>query len=226
MNYLSPDTLKQVAPAMSKDEYRTTLRSVYLCNKYSKMIATDGHRMHIADILYDGPSIMIPFNVVRELIKCNEIEVGVVNNELCTKTEQGEHWFEKNSGNFPNYYSFIPQRSDLNSVIEDNRLDLIAKLEKIKPFVNKKTKMIVFKDGVVQPKLNEESLPDFFESEKIEHQKGCALFLNVDFLLDAITKMNQSTVCIRYKTNEDNVCLGPTVINDSNITALIMSMRG
>jgi len=60
-------TLRAVAIATADNDVRTWLNGVRI--EQGRMVATDGHRMHVAKIEYDGQAVTMPIKIVRDIVK-------------------------------------------------------------------------------------------------------------------------------------------------------------
>lgn len=225
---LSQEILQKLSPAMSKDETRSALQVVYLDRGNHKAATTDGHRLHVADILYDGESMSIPNKMARILADCEQIKISnIIGRTSWAKTEHGEHFFKTEDGKFPNYTQFIP--TEFDCFIEDDRLELINKLEVLRTFTDSK-RGIVFKDGTIAVyplvKNGQLEMTTLNKLQIVKYQKGAPLYYNIDFLLDALKNIDCKTVTIKYKEDKDGKVYTPTVIKSNNMLVVIMPMRG
>jgi len=222
---LDQEMFRKLAPAMSDDKTRSNLCGVTLNGERSEGAATDGHRMHVVNIIYSGLTVTIPSKIVRAMLECEQIAMAgqFYDKVMWINTEYGHHCFREAHSNPTEYYRFIPK--EFNSHIENNTADLLNKLEAIEPFTNKKSRGVRFQEGTVESILKAD---DVFTAKKevIQHQKGAKLFCNIEYLIDALKQMDSSTVHLKYFSEENGSVMKPTLITSNGFTAVIMPMRG
>jgi len=211
--------LKAVSFAMSKDETRFHLMSVFFDAK-GFLVATDGHRLHKSLSTTFNTSFMMPSKAVKLCLNQYYIDVSHNDTSIFVSLNASTRIvFRKIEGKYPNYNQFIPQ--NFKHLIQGTTKDFLSLVKKAEKLADKKTKNIKFDSNKLQisPDLS-------LDLGKInnEVQEGIynpKLAINASYLLDALTCVDQDNVSVKI-----NDSLSPVRITSQAFEAVIMPMRG
>lgn len=112
--------LKWVMRAMSTDEIRYTLNGVYVNTKEGKLVATDGHRLHMTNIdKTEAKSVIIPSATVKFLdsIKAGSVYLRAEHGDdpPILYISDDELFISRHiDGDFPDYKQVVPDRKNVN----------------------------------------------------------------------------------------------------------------
>jgi DNA polymerase-3 subunit beta len=123
------NALKRVMPAVSTDETRYALTGVYFDFKDSKLIGTDGHRLHIEDIELEGhvlePAI-VPLASAKIIAKHGSDAVRWVDERhLCFPLGGGVFSTRVIEGAYPDWKTVVPNPENVITFNPDEFLKIV-----------------------------------------------------------------------------------------------------
>ena len=210
--------LKNVSLAMSEDETRPHLNSVFFDSK-GFLVATDGHRLHKSLSTTFNTSFIMPSKAVKLCL--NQTYIDVSHNDASVfviLNASTRMVFRKIESKYPNYSQFIPQ--NFKHLIQGTTKDFLSLVKKAEKLADKKTKNIKFDSNKLQvsPELSLD-----LGKIKNEVQEGIynpKLSINALYLLETLTCVDQDNTVIRL-----NDSLSPISIIGQSFEAVIMPMR-
>ncbi len=117
-----------------------------------RMVATDGHRLCVAEADYDGdlhlsPRMLIPrkaLAVMKKLLESNDepIEVSFGEGAIRLGRPTQMFWFRLLDGEFPEYQAVVPKENKHRAVLR--RSELISTLKRIMILVQERTRAVRF----------------------------------------------------------------------------------
>lgn len=137
--YIHSDTLKELAPFMSKDDLRPQMCGIYFGNDHT--VSTNGHYMKFINTDYTGTPFIMPSFVVNALKNNSDTYQVKYEEGYVTLWNLSEYIvFEAEPNKFPNYKSVIPQDNPYK--LQINSKELINTVKTAVKFANKETKQI------------------------------------------------------------------------------------
>jgi DNA polymerase-3 subunit beta len=228
--------LRKTTFAITHDETRYVLNGIYFIIDQNKirMVATDGHRLAIADgqaIGYRGEQkgVVIPHKILNELSRNlgegEEVEVAITPNQIFFRMNNFTMTSRLIEGEFPNYEQIIPKeagrkmRADTTKLLEAvRRAALFAEAR------GNAVNLIVSTNKLVveaqTPELGEayEEIDVAFEGEENR------VTYNARYLLDVLKNVGSPEVDVEFAGP-----LSPGVVRPSDgqeYLCIIMPMRG
>lgn len=231
--------IEKVAPAMSMDETRYTLNGVLLDS--TAVAATDGHRLHVADLTWEKPedlayNIIIARSGVETLLSKSVRKTALDSIAIETYPTGGYRvGFELSNGfitvrcidgTFPNYHGVIPKRDFVLTVTTPKKslIDAVKAAVAVSSERNKPIDLIFNKDLTVFAE-NENAKCSFdVPGAQIDyHAKPDAwntIGLNGYYMFDALEAVPGDNVVIKAKSHLD-----PIKIPAKGLDIIIMPMR-
>lgn len=216
------EALKHVLPAISTDETRYVLMNALVDLKQGKVVATDGFRLHIEDIVSDQDgTALIPLQTVKLLIKHKAMDaVKLAEKHMAFSVDGGTFLSRRADGNFPDYANVIPNHG---RTVEVGATELLTALEGAQPLADGETSKpvcITINSGLEVTSARDSGA---FKWEIPYHLEGKAypspvkFCFNVKFLMDALKSFPADRV-----TLETGVDYGACLINRK---AVVMPIR-
>ncbi|MFT0892926.1 DNA polymerase III subunit beta [Pseudochelatococcus sp. G4_1912] len=158
--------------AISTEETRYYLNGIYLHpadrddKTFLRAVATDGHRLALADItLPEGaaelPGIIVPRKAVMEIAKICEgadyVEIAASNNRLRIEAGNTALTTKLINGTYPDYQRVIPEKADIEASVE--REVLSVAVSRVTSVSNERGRAVKFSfspDGLTLSALNPE----------------------------------------------------------------------
>ncbi len=201
-----------------------------------RMVATDGHRLAlaeqeiatgVADELKNG--VILPKKGIFELKKMaeddeNQIMISFLDNNAVVKKKDSVVLMRLVDGYFPDYTRVMPVENDKTVTI--CREDLIHSLRRMAILSSEKFKgiMMNLKDGGMEISANNPELGEARESIEVSYSgPELAVRFNARYLLDALAVMSEDTVDIVFKDE-----LSPAIVKPhktQGFISVIMPMR-
>lgn len=202
-------------------------------------VATDGHRLALDSLPLPGEPRLVPKDLskgiiiaskgiaeLRQIRKSGIIVLNIAGNHLQVATETEKLFFRLVDGEYPDFDRVIPQ--NLPHKAETKREPLIEAIERIKILSEGKSRKIClnFAEGGIALRSEAPAL----QAESADHvaadvnAEPCEIFVNADYLLDALNIMDSSLVELRFSDG-----LSPLLVNPHGTDeplAVIMPQRG
>lgn len=223
--------LAKVAFAMSHDETRYNLNGVYLDLPAGKAVATDGHRMCMADLdTVDAPAVIISKKAVAKLRKLLSAEGEArgefsVNGASLLYRRSGLRLVSRLiDGQFPDYTQVLPERAKQPVTVE--RTQLREALERV---------MLMAADisSAVLLSFNDEALtvstrnPETGDATDVISTSAIAkplkISLNGQYLIDMLNATDAKTVELHLGDDMSPVLVAP--VGDKSHTYVLMPLR-
>lgn len=234
------DLLMRTRFAMSNEEARYYLNGVYLhimkeeSSCYLRAVATDGHRLALAQIeapesAQEMPGVVIPKKTILELSRLledaqDEVVVSLSLTQISFEIGGSYICSRLIDGTFPDYESVIPQNSDLHVRVErETFADAVDRVSIFSFDKSRGVKMLV-ESGKMSISAAHQEQGEALEELEIQY-KGRRLVtgFNARYLID-IAQQLQSEVITLSMLNETS----PVLIKgeqDKNILYVLMPMR-
>lgn len=236
-----------VLPSCSVDETRYNLNGVYFESKDGETlaIATDGHRLAIADGFGSFPesvgSAIVPRSALVEVIRrirpnrkgnCAPFRLGANHRELQWKGNDWRIVARTIDGEFPNYRQVIPKAADV--WIGCDRSQLIEAVELMGSVAGRKAVRVTINGSIAieatDPDVGTSTTEigcDRLRSSAVEVIAG----FNPRYLIDALKSMADDRVTLKFedKTDTHRHSVSPVAIvgsgHDCYPMAVVMPMR-
>jgi DNA polymerase III subunit beta len=228
--------------AISTEESRFTLSGALLLlrSKGLTMVATDGHRLSMAEYDIPFPDIpgsyraLLPRKAMGELLKLSS-EAG--SDATITFAGDDNHLFfqlgerlllcRKLTGNFPDFERVLPK--DHPHMVTFARDDLKAAIERVAQFADERSRSIRLRLGGNEAKIHssisetgesEESIPIDYDGDVVE------IGFNAQYLLDFLRVIPQDQVNLKFKDGNSAGELNPAGEGiDYSYRYIVMPMR-
>lgn len=223
------EMINKTSHAISYDDTRPYLNGVFLQELDGKIraVATDGHRLALYEIDYEGPVVeiltngfIIPKKGIQELKKLAEstpempLNISADDSFLYISDENKYKLsIRLISREYPKYQAVIPSRTVYSIRVDRN--SFLDAIRRIKIMSNEKSNgvRIHFSPGEVLLKANHPSLGDARETIPMDYDgKNMEIGFNAKYLIDTLTTLTEKDVTIELN-NE----LSPIVIKSPSI---------
>ncbi len=232
----------KVVPFASGDESRYQLSGVLLESRDEegktllRMVATDGHRLAIADgevpgiaALLSGRKVLVPKKGLQEIRKLAEggtgsLEISASEKFLFAGRGDTELWVRLLEADFPDYNQVIPRENRIQ--VQLPRELFAESLRRVSVMAPEKIHSVRLSLSGKQLEVSSTS-PDIGEARDllpIEYD-GASLRIgfNGRYLLDAINGISEETALMELKDDVSQVVVRPA--KDKSFLAIIMPMR-
>lgn len=136
---------RTVLPAVANHDARYTLNGVYLDFAKGRIVGTDGHRLHLAEMeKQERKGIIVPrraAEIMEKHLVLGTLTIGK-DNRFSSKLLHGTMTARLIDGNFPNYEQVMPLSSPIR--VEFNVKDMLKVFEGALPIANEKTHAVKF----------------------------------------------------------------------------------
>jgi len=227
--------------AISMEESRYTLNGGLLVLKPESltMVATDGHRLAIAETDYKSTGlnsearVLVPKKAMTEVqrLAANAGEDGVIefardDNHLFFQVGPRLLISRMLTGQFPNYEAVLPRENNKSVVLERNELnDAVRRVSQLADQRSHAVKFSVAQDGV---EISASS-PEYGEAketiEKPYKGEPMAIGFNAQYLLDFLGAVAEGPVSIELKDDQSAGQLRPLADEQYRYRYVIMPMR-
>jgi DNA polymerase-3 subunit beta len=234
--------IEQTSYAICHDETKYNLNGIYFKlldsedGRVLKLVATDGHRLCIAEQVLDGggnemleKGLIFPKKGITELKKlCDEestvINIGFIDNNAVLLKGNSVIVMRLVDGEFPDYTRVVPTGNNREIVV--NRDFFLHSLKRISILSSEKFKGIKFdiQNGVMElsssnPELGEarEELEVVYDGERITTR------FNARYLIDVLNVLSEEHVVLQLKDEMSPAILRPAARD--NFLSVIMPMR-
>jgi len=203
------ELIKGTIYAISEDKTRDSLRGI-LVEKQKKgirMVATDGHRLALADRVFSmdeeqiiQKSVIIPKRGAREIKRLLEekeesVKIGVGDKSLVIKGGEETVVIRLIEGEFPNYKKVIPTNNNNRVVIKTRELE--ESLRRVSLLAEEETKLVRFtiKSGTIAVSAKSIGFGDAREEKHIEYiGEDIEIGLNSRYVLDVLSTIEGEEV--------------------------------
>lgn len=226
------ETIGRVARAASRDESRPVLTGILVQFTAGMLVmaATDSYRLAVKQTTLEGtvPELeaIVPARALQELARIatsgDEVEVGVLENQVIFATSGVWLTTRRIDGQFPNYKQLLPEAFEYELTVP--RLELLDVVRRASVMIQRSTPLQVrFAEGelTVIARTHEvgesrESMPVGFTGDTLE------IGFNADFLRDGLESLEGDDVRVKLISP-----LRPAVIQGEgdDFTYLVMPIR-
>lgn len=221
--------LGKVAFAMSDDETRYALNGIYLDMQAGKAVATDGHRMALAEVeVIDVPGVIVSRKTVATLRKllagegANHGEFAVTDASLLYRRQGLRLVSRLVDGQFPAYQQVMPEKS--GEPVTVNSASLRDALQRVTLMGDRASAVqLKLAAGVLTLTARQADVGEAVDSVPVEGGKDLVLNVNGTYLLDMVLNTQAPSVAMFFGDETSPVLVesmgeGPTYI--------LMPMRG
>lgn len=215
--------LKAVSPAQCKDEIRYIICGVYMDGDASKIVATDGRRLHCINSEVKG-NVILPSSAVQAICKLKgdgsePAHATVYQRSFSIKYKGLEITTKLVEGKYPDYKQVIPKEKGTETIVPLVLLKEMVKRVAIMAGDHRSIELTFDKDNLTakcsSPDGNsEESMPIEFDAEPV------SIAVNPDFLMDTLDGVTESSACISVKDE-----LSPLIIEGPGYLTVTMPLR-
>ncbi len=226
------ETISRVAKAASRDESRPVLTGILVQFGGGKLVmaATDSYRLAVKETTFNGtvPDLeaIVPGRALQELARIagsgDEVEIGVLENQVVFSTDGVWLTTRRIDGQFPNYRQLLPEAFEHELTLP--RVELLDVIRRASVMIQRATPLqLRFAEGelTVIARTHEvgeshESLPVGYTGEPLE------IGFNADFLRDGLELLDSEDVRVKLISP-----LRPAVIQGEgdDFTYLVMPIR-
>lgn len=200
-----------------------------------RVVATDGHRMSIAEAPYEGelaitPRMLVPrkaLGVLRRLLDGGDasmVELAFGDGAIRVSRPQQTFWFRLLDGEFPDYRAVVPQKGKHRAVVRSAELANTLKRVAILVADRPRAVRFAFDDTEVEIQIQNVDRGEVKERVPIELDGGpITVGFNVRYLQDILGVLTSETLVL-----EMDHPLGPCLVrdpNDENAFFVVMPMR-
>lgn len=198
--------LKQVLPAVSTDPARFVLNGILVNCKDKKMVATDGFRLHVADITANRDfdrSFILTAKAAKILIKQGGPQSVLIDEEgkyISIPVLGGVFRARLLDGMFPDYKSIWPDPDHTVTFSSKEFSDMVLGAKILAD--NDQVELAIAEELTLKAASSlgfyEWHLPCSVKGATVGENGGYQLFFNLKFLLDAMKSYPNETVTIRF----------------------------
>ncbi len=151
------NTPDSIIDFVSKDDARVALTGIYIDHGQKMVIATNGHILHAEKAETENSVIItVPFFKLCKYFDCNKIYCDSKGKLVFAENNDGVKIYGKAiDGPYPSWEKVIPDNKSNGLLTEDIKSKLLAVTKTLKPYLNKKTQLAVFKGSEVYARLPE-----------------------------------------------------------------------
>jgi DNA polymerase-3 subunit beta len=232
------DLIKYTLYASSSERTRDVLRGVLVevDDQTVRMVATDGHRLALAEKKMPAEKhikmksgVIVPQKGMREIVRMVEdvgedgvVEMGFGDKSVVVKAEGEILVIRLIEGEFPNYSNVIPKKN--NRIINLKRRELTESLRRVSLLVEEETKAIKFcvNKGLLVISSKRAGLGDAREEMNVECKEEVMFGLNSRYTMDVLNAMCGEEVV--FEVSDEKT---PIVIKEKEVEgvlAVIMPM--
>jgi len=226
------ETISRVAKAASRDESRPVLTGILVQFGGGKLVmaATDSYRLAVKETTFSGtvPDLeaIVPGRALQELARIagsgDEVEIGVLENQVVFSTDGVWLTTRRIDGQFPNYRQLLPEAFEHELTLP--RVELLDVIRRASVMIQRATPLqLRFAEGELtviarthEVGESQESLPVGYTGEPLE------IGFNADFLRDGLELLDSEDVRVKLISP-----LRPAVIQGEgdDFTYLVMPIR-
>lgn len=227
--------IDKTAFAMASQDVRHYLNGLLLefRNGMLRAVATDGHRLALAeieaDVSGDGRSLILPRKGVMELARIltggdEKVEIALGNNFLQVRRKGLTLTSKLIDGRFPDYEAVIPMSQDKGMTLA--RQDFIRALQRAAILSNEKYRGVRIESnaGTIRIVAHNPQQEEATEEVEAEHNYDeLVVGFNVNYLLDALGAIDGEHARLALKS-ADSSCLISGVESDS-VRQVVMPLK-
>lgn len=232
--------VEQTSFAVATDDVRYGLNGAHLErvgddeSPLLRMVATDGHRLCVAEAKYEGelhlsPRMLIPrkaLTVIKKLLEDSEesIEVSFGEGAIRLGRPSQMFWFRLLDGEFPEYQAVVPSENKHRALLR--RSELISTLKRIMILVQERTRAVkfAFNENELEIEVHNVERGEVKEAVPIELEGDPIIAgFNARYLQDILAVMTGDNVSL-----ELNHHLAPCLVRDPDDESaffVVMPMR-
>ncbi|MGD0489258.1 MAG: DNA polymerase III subunit beta [Syntrophorhabdales bacterium] len=193
------DGLKRVMPAVSVDQTRYALTGVYLDFKESKIVGTDGFRMHVEDITpadASMPPAIIPLDSCKVIAKHGTVNaIGWLDEKhIACPMGCGVFSTQVIEGTYPDWKNVMPRPENIVTFRRDEFLNLFAGASIIE---KERLTLTVNGELVIESEGHEGTYKWHIPCGAVMKKEGMTLHFNGRFLFDAIRSFPLEEVVLK-----------------------------
>lgn len=231
--------VEQTDFAISKEESRFTLNGALLETGAAgcRLIATDGHRMAVAEMAGEyGPQMrtLLPRRAMAELARLAALSTDDA--AMIELSDDANHYFlfvgarcltaRKMTGNFPDYERVMPKGGPSNATV--NAADFLAALNRAALFSDERSRAIAFRfadnelslgASVSETAESTESLPAEYTGAPLD------IRLNAHYVVDFLGVCGTECVSISMKDAGSAALFSPVGMEGGSYKYVVMPMR-
>lgn len=241
-NAILREMIEKTSYAICHDETKYNLNGVFVKaleesgKNILRMVATDGHRLSIAERDFSGAisrelgkGVIFPKKGIFELKKMTEEEdgeilLGFMDNNAVIKKGNTIVVMRLVDGEFPDYTRVVPQNND--KTVRANREILLHSLRRMAILSSEKFKGIKFdiKGGVMEISSSNPELGEAREELEIDYAGDpMTSRFNARYLIDVLSVLNETEVELLLKDDLSPAIMRPA--GDGGFLSVIMPMR-
>lgn len=224
--------LNKTSHAASKDESRFTLNGICFSftNDRLELAATDGHRLAIYKIDYQGKmegKYIVPIKAIAELKKllpnAIDVDIAAVGSNMFFKSSEWTLQTRLLDGYFPDYAAVIPNSYEIQIVLsKDEFLEALKRVtiaieEAAKPIKIELTKGSMKISSVSEGSFAEDILDVDYDLEDFE------IGFNGNYLIEAVAEVDTSEVVIEFTGKDSQTVIKPSK-DTQDYLAVVMPM--
>jgi DNA polymerase-3 subunit beta len=228
------EMLAQTVFAVSHDETRFALNGILFVfqPKELKLVATDGHRLAVAQRPVgqglSGVSGIVPRKAVSEIIRVlggsEDVQIAITENQFVLQMPNFVMTARLIEGQFPNYEAVVPRNQAGRLGVK--RTALISALRRVSVMADDRTRAVRMSlaSGTLTLSSASQELGEAEEAMEVEY-KGAEVTIgfNWRYLLDALSPMEKDDVVVEFKDGlSPGVVKGP---EGDEYCCVIMPMR-
>ena len=236
------EMIEKTSYAICTDETKYNLNGIYVRaheqdgNQIFSMVATDGHRLSIAQKRFDvgalkemQKGVIFPKKGIFELKKMTEEEdgdilLGFMDNSAVVKKGNSVVVMRLVDGEFPDYNRVIPVGND--RVVRLDREEFLHSLRRMAILSSEKFKGIKFdvREGMIAMSASNPELGEANEELEIQYQgEEFTVRFNAKYLIDVLTVLDEESVELLLKDELSPCILQPA--GSEEFKSIIMPMR-
>jgi len=218
-----PKKLKKVIRAVPTDDPRYSLNSVYFDFKEGKIVATNGHRLHMTTIpTNDTESFILPKKAASFLTTCTTLtgRYGIQNQMVKFELENGFLVTKIIDERYPEYARVFPKEGDEIGVLSINKRKFIESLIGAQIVSTHNVKLHF--DNTVKISAENCEIGKYEDTLQKARWTGDILEICFDpkYLVETIKEVENDNVHIQFYGS-----LKPAVIREEDFQALVMPRR-
>jgi len=233
------DLVESVAPFVSSDETRYNLAGVLLERSEGsmlRMVATDGHRLAMADGQAEGlgeflssRKILVPRKGIQEIRKLAEtgsgsVELLATDKFLFTSKGDTELWVRLLDAEFPDYHRVIPKEYPYSATIDCGAFaEVLRRVSVMSPDKVHSVKLS-FSDNRLEISSSSPEQGEAKDQIDVEYSgPAMTIGFNGRYLQDAVAGVREEKVVIWLKDEVSQATLRPE--KNASYLAVVMPMR-
>ncbi len=230
--------IDQTLYCVSTDETRYYLNGVYFDFQKTdglKMVATDGHRLALAQsekVSFNSVfphGVIVPrkgMNEIRKLMEASEtpMHIAIEGSQFIVKSAATLLLIRLIEGKYPNYQQFIPQQ--IKHSFQVQKEAFLSSLRRISLFANQKSRAITLTlaNGKMEMSSSNPDLGDANEEMEVQYSgSDIKINFNSKYLQESLTGIQSELISFEFSDH-----LSPTLIrgaSENEYLSVVMPMR-